>query len=77
MRPGTYRRDGFPDVVGITCYFCQPKMFLENGDQNACETPNGQGNTILGKNITCTHGYDKDRVLVPARGCLSGKFGNF
>jgi len=78
MWPGTHRRDGFPDLVGITCYFCKPKIFVENdNDPNACKVQNDQEDKNLGINITCTYGYDKDGVRVPARGCLSGKIGDF
>ena len=74
---GAKRQDGFPALVGITCYFCQPEIFLNESDPNVCKIQNGQENQELGKNITCTHGYDKDGVLVPPRGCLSGTIGNF
>ena len=81
MWPDTHRRrDGFPELVGITCYYCKPKIFVENdNDPNACKVQNDQDDQKLelGKNITCTYGYDKDGVKVPVRGCLSGKIGNF
>ena len=68
-KPGEIRRDGFPELVGLRCYICHIRERFGDDDPNAC----GPGNDNLGRNITCTHGYDKNNDLVPVRGCLKGK----
>ena len=77
IRPGTHRRDGFPDLVGFTCYYCTPPSIFGTKDQDACKIPKESEYKELGKSITCTHGYDMNGNLAPARGCFAGEMGSF